>query len=390
MKKSKVTIAILLVLTLLCGCTQVGSSAPVAPAPVAPAAPAEPAPAPAAPAAPAEPAPAAPAEPAPAAPVEEHEPFNLEIYTNANGTSTYVLGVAMADLLNKHSTWLRANALESPGPNDSAMLLINEPDKRTSAIVYLTIEDALIGLPPYEGPYYDFRTLATFGLVANGFVTNNPDIKTLQDLDGKSVGLGVKPNMPRVDLQEEMFSLMGLDIRFEYQSYGTAVNSLTDRKVDAILASFFALSPDYTEWTPQPAIAELLTRNEISYISYDPPEFLMQAKDKYNHHILPELITVPAGKYDPEFNEPVTIMGDYLGWCCHKDLPEDVIQEFLRVMCDYSSEFVSYIPNGGFISPESMARLDTPEYIHPAAAAFYAERNIPVPQRDVPRPTPAP
>ena len=306
------------------------------------------------------------------------EPYDIEIYTNINGTSTYIQGVALADLINQNSDWLRATALESPGPSESAMMISNRPEMWTKAIAYVIIQDALLGLPPFNGPYEDFRTFASYGLVSNGYMTNNPDIKTLYDLEGKRVALGTRPNMPRVDIQEEMFRLMGINIRAEYLTFNDAVTALTDRRVDAIIGGGFAYSPSYDVWAPNPAMAELLARNEITFISYEPKEFLIEAKKSLGHDLMPGVLTVPAGKYDASCDYDLNLMCDYLGWSSHKDMPDEIILEILRVMADNSHRFVDYLPNGGYVTPETMAMLDTPEYIHPAAEAFYNERGIPI------------
>lgn len=308
------------------------------------------------------------------------EPYEIEIYTNANGTSTYVLGVALADLINKHSTWLKATALESPGPTETASMLMNDPDMQTKAIGYTITQDALLGLPPFEGPIEDLRVLAGYGLVSNTFMSTSPDITTLQDLDGKRVALGTRPNMPRVDIQEKMFELMDIHPSFEYLTFGDAVTALADGKVDAIIGGGFALSSDAEEWAPNPAMAELMARTEIYYISYE-EEYLWAAKEDLGHMLLPGVMTIPAGKYDAEWNEPVTIMADYLCWGCHKNMPDEVVTEVLTIMADHADEFVDYIANGGYISAENMAKLDTPEYIHPAAEAFYESRGVEIVQR---------
>ena len=309
---------------------------------------------------------------------DAREPYEIEIYTNINGTSTYIQGVALADLINQHSDWLRAMALESPGPSESAMMIINMPAMRTKAIAYVIIQDALLGLPPFSGPYEDFRTFASYGLVSNGYMTNNPDIKTLYDLEGKRVALGTRPNMPRVDIQEEMFKLMGINIRAEYLTFNDAVTALSDRRVDAIIGGGFAYSPNYDVWAPNPSMAELLARNEITFISYEPKEYLIEAKKNLGHDLMPGVLTVPAGKYHSSCDYDLNLMCDYLGWSSHKDMPDEVIQEIMRIMADYSHRFVDYLPNGGYVTPETMAMLDTPEYIHPAAEAFYNERGIPI------------
>lgn len=303
--------------------------------------------------------------------------YEIEIYTNANGTSTYVLGVALADLINQNSTWLRATAMESPGPDETAVAILNDKNMQKHAIGYTITLDALLGDAPFSGPNEDLRIIAGYGLVSNLYMTTNPELKTLSDLEGKRVALGTQPNIPRVTMQEKMFELMGINCEFEYMTFGDAVTALSDGKVDALIGGGFAVSADASEWTPNPAMAELLARGTVNYISMD-EEYLLKAKKELKHELLPGIITVDGGQYDENWSEPLTIMADYLCWGCHKDMPNEVVTEICTIMGDNAEKFVEYVRNGGYISLDNMAKLDTPEYIHPAAEAFYKERGIEV------------
>ena len=40
----------------------------------------------------------------------DKKPYRIEIYTFKVGTFTYAAGVALAELINKNSTWLKASA----------------------------------------------------------------------------------------------------------------------------------------------------------------------------------------------------------------------------------------------------------------------------------------
>jgi TRAP transporter TAXI family solute receptor len=312
---------------------------------------------------------------------ETREHYEIEIYTNINGTSTYVLGVALADIINKYSTWLRATAMESPGPNETAMMLINEPTQQTRAIGYLITQDALLGYPPYNGPNEDLRNLAAYGLVCNLYMTTNSELRTLKDLDGKRVALGTRPNIPRVDMQEKIFENLGVKPVYEYLPFNDAVTALSDGKIDALVGGGFAISAAADKWIPNPAMAELLARTKIYYISME-GDSLWRAKTELNHMLLPGVITVPAGKFDANWNQPVTLQADYLCWASHKNMPDDVVTEILTQMADHADEFANYIANGAYISAENMAKMDMPEWVHPAAEAFYKSRGIEINYRD--------
>jgi len=227
--------------------------------------------------------------PAPAPGGDGPEPTQISIYTNISGTSTFVLGVALADMINRHSDWLTATALESPGPTETASMLITSPDRWQNTIGYIIVADALIGTPPFEGPINDFRAFATYGMVSNVYMTTDPEIRTLQDLHGRRVAIGTRPNVPRVDLQEKMFELMGIEPIFEQLTFGAGVTALSDGRVDAVLGGAFAVSGDWDRWIPNPALAELLARGSVYYIPMD-PHYLQEAKNQLNHNCVRGII----------------------------------------------------------------------------------------------------
>jgi len=335
-------------------------------------------------------APAAPTTPTappatPTAPAESGgdgtpAPKHISIYTNISGTSTYVLGVALADIINRHSDWLSATALESPGPTETASMLMASPDRWQNAIGYIIIADALIGTPPFTEPIDAFRGIATYGLVSNVYMTTNPDIRTLEDLQGRRVAIGTRPNVPRVDLQERMFEILGVEPVFEMLTFGAGVTALSDGRVDAVLGGAFAVDSNWERWIPNPALAELLARDTVYYIPMD-ENALWEAKRSLNHEIMPGVVTVPAGLYDSNWNEPLTIMAHFLTWSAHYTFPDATIQEILRVMFENYAEFANYMENGAFITPENMAQMCIPESIHPAAEAFFLEHGIYIPRR---------
>jgi TRAP-type uncharacterized transport system substrate-binding protein len=128
-------------------------------------------------------------------------------------------------------------------------------------------------------------------------------------------------------------------------------------------------------WVAGSTYTELYSRFDVYTVSLD-TEALEYAENLYNFHLNPTTLTIPEGSYVGAQKGDVTVMADYLGFCCNKALPDDVVTEILRVMADHSSEFVDYLPSGAYVTPENMAKVDCPEYIHDAAKAFYEERGL--------------
>jgi TRAP transporter TAXI family solute receptor len=318
-----------------------------------------------------------------AAPSSDETPLQIEIYTTPNGTSTFIIGVALADLINANSKWLTATALESPGGTETMTLFINDPSVRSHAIGYSIIQDGLIGNKPFNGPYDEMRGLFSYGMAWNVMMTNNNDIKSMKDLDGKVVAVGLPPNMVRYDIPVKTFGLMGIKPkRIERLGFTQSVDALVDKKVDAIFAGGFAVKPDGSQWSSNPALAELLARSSVTYLSWD-PEALLAAKKELKHELMPGIRIMPANSSDNKAQtENVYVMSDFMGFTCHKDLPDRVVQEILRIVVDNVDKFVDYLPTGAYITRDTLAMLDTPEYIHPAAKAFYDSVGIKVPSRE--------
>lgn len=355
----KVTAIVLILTMVICmtgmaGCTKVGETAQTT-QPVATAAP----------------APAATAAPADAAPA--HEPFELEIYTLGSGTSTYILGVALADIINQNSTWLHATALSSQGVNATAQLLIG--DKAECAIGSVTMGIVVNGLPPFTEPNYDLCSIASYNCTALSFITLNPELTDMKDLDGKKVMLGTPGAYLRKDVPEAMFEYLNIHPEISYGNFTDAATALMNGDVDAIYIGGTALNPELTEWSTHSSLTEVASRYQLSYISVD-LEATAYAEQKLNMYSKPDPITIPAGMYDPGYDKDLTVNPDYLDWVCNKKLDPDVVTEIIRIMDEHSAEFSNYIACGSFITLENMAGLQMPEYVHPAAKAYYEAAGV--------------
>lgn len=303
----------------------------------------------------------------------QHDPYAIEIYTFVSGTSVSTTGIALADLINENSSWLTATALESQNQNATASLLLG--DKAETAIGYVVMPVVENGYDPFTEPNTDLRTICTFGLVCNAFMTLDPAIKTMADLDGKKVMLGPVGGYPRHDIPIAMLDHMGITCDLSYGSFSDSVEALINGQVDVIIGGGAAFTSDMSTWIPSSSYTELYARFDVYNISMD-EEALEYAENLYNFHLNPTTLTIPEGTYVGSQEGDVTVMADYLGFCCNKAMPDDVVQEVLRIMADNSEKFVDYLPQGAYITPETMAQVDRPEYIHDAAKAFYEERGL--------------
>ncbi|KHF41606.1 TAXI family TRAP transporter solute-binding subunit [Halalkalibacter okhensis] len=306
---------------------------------------------------------------------EEHEPFDLDIYTFQNGTTTYVLGVGLAEMINQNSDWLQANTLESPGATQNATMLINEPDKRGNTVAWIDQWGPKNAWPPFEEVYEDFRGLSVTGLVNNVLITTNPDIKTIHDLAGKTVNLGVPPDPFGVDLVKLMFEKAGVEnVRFENMPFNQSHEALMQGRIDAAISGGFSSSADGSTWGGIPALNELMTRTDVYFVSYD-ESALTEAMEEMDSAGFS--FEIPAGGMSEQQTEPLNVFANTLMWVADKELPDHVAHEIVRIMAENHTRFGDFHPAGNMVTPENMPKMILPEEeIHPGSLKYYQDNDL--------------
>jgi len=81
------------------------------------------------------------------------EPFEITISTIPAGFASYIMGIALAEQINKNSTWLKAIAMEGRGPAEHMKLLVKKPEKRKNYLFFNStwdIWEAKKQLSPYK------------------------------------------------------------------------------------------------------------------------------------------------------------------------------------------------------------------------------------------------
>ena len=109
------------------------------------------------------------------------EPYDLDIYTHQNGTVTYIIGVALSDILNEKLPWMRSVAVESMSSLPNELMMYEADDYKRKHTLYFGIGDlAWKGTGVFEGKQNKRSKIAfCFQLVCGGVLTANPSINRL-------------------------------------------------------------------------------------------------------------------------------------------------------------------------------------------------------------------
>ncbi len=305
------------------------------------------------------------------------KPYNIQILTFRVGSTTYVLGVGLADLINKNSTWLRATATETPGVEINAKILALEPEKRKNTLVW-TSQTTIWMLEnlALEGVKFSYRTLkpvSLFGLSGNSFVTLDPKLKTVKDLKGKRIALAPKGIWGMSTFHEIMFERLGIKATFRYMGAEAGVSALEDGLVDAAIVGVIMEKPG--KWAPTPALQGLTATKTPYFVSYDEREATAVLK-KWGAPMVASVI--PPKQMAPSQAEPWVVAGLGLLWGADVEMPPEVVYEICRVIYENAGKFTDYHVTGAAITKETMALVETTDRskVHDGALKFYDEKRL--------------
>jgi len=303
-----------------------------------------------------------------------HKEVSIQLLALRFGTLGYTSTFALASLINKHSEWLKAAAVETKGTIVNARTLAEETGKRNNTVILnsLSVQNlAENGSPPFKTPYDRLRAISLAYRVAGSLVTLDPKIRKGQDLIGKRVGIGKRGSTSA--LWPEVVFKYGWEIwdelkSVQYLGYKESYDALRSGTLDAAL--FNPIIPGVAA----PALKELVETVPAFHVMNIPRDVIEKARKKsglpiYTASLPEKAVSSKQNAYD---GYAFTI-----GWWADKDLPEDVAYEICRIISEYHKELWDYHVGMKGLTPEAMPLAAGEEKdFHPGAIKFYKEKGM--------------
>ena len=214
------------------------------------------------------------------------------------------------------------------------------------------------------GKIDSFSVVAALYMEQVQIVTTNPDIKTVDDLKGKSVSIGARGSGVYFNALDVLgvYGMTEDDIKPVYQSFGDSAESLKDKKIDAAFIVAGA---------PTTAITDLSTSGPVYLVSIDDEHIddLLAKSPYYTAY------TVPADTYGmPEDVQTVAVAAVVLA---RNDVSEDAIYTFTSTIFDNIDAIAEQHGKGAELSLEFASSITDVPY-HPGAAKYFAEKGFEV------------
>lgn len=216
-----------------------------------------------------------------------------------------------------------------------------------------------------DGATHDFRVLGGLYAETVQLFTMDPDIKSVEDLKGKSVSIGAAGSGVYFNAID-VLNAAGLtidDIKPQYQSFEDSKESMKDGKIDAAFVVAGA---------PTTAITELATTNGVYLVNID-GEIRDSILNNCKYYTSYE---IPAGTYpgQDEAVQTVTVKATVI---VSATMDDETAYELTAAIFDHTEDIEKENAKGEELSLENATEGMTVPF-HEGAARYYKEHGITV------------
>ncbi|MBM3940998.1 MAG: hypothetical protein FJ318_09005 [SAR202 cluster bacterium] len=308
--------------------------------------------------------------------------YELTLFVGGQGSSSYALGVGTGEIVNKNHPWLRLRIVETQGP-EGILTYANEPDKRPfmiNSFSQLDIGTFLNGASPLDKPIEPM--LALFLQSPNssvGTICADPNIRTLNDLAGKRVALGV-PGNGTYNGVKALAEQIGVWDKINYQTIASSTQqsaAYIDGRIDCTSIGII------DQWTTSSAAQPMQTRGAYT-VNHGDAALFKAAAGTAKLPLEPNAVCPGAFReplklnYEPTRGLKTNYIAFTPGYAAPPQVPEDVIYELVKTAWNNREEYRNFHVNGRFMADGLMANLVLDQkFFHPGAARFYKEISVP-------------
>jgi TRAP transporter TAXI family solute receptor len=305
--------------------------------------------------------------------VKPHPEVKMSIYTTSFGTTAYIASFALADIVNKKHPWLRIGVVETTQGADAVKSVALAPELRKTSMFNMSSTlhyEAVQGKGAFTSPV-NYQVISVRDSNAVSFVTLDPNIKTMKDLNGKRVSAGVMGGPGPTYLK--LLELYGVKPAIiEKLSWAPAKDALMDGKVDACLQTLGDTT--LTPYMPPALIHELQTKKGFHVIPFD-LEMLKKVADTN----LVGYVELPAGMFGAP--NPVITSTNLSYWGACPEFDAEIAYEVAKSIAENAEAFQGYDKSLAAIRRSAMAAVPIPPLtLHPSAEKYYKEVGIKIGQ----------
>ncbi len=292
----------------------------------------------------------------------------IQLMMSPSGSGPYNAFATIQSHMADFSKFLRFNTKETPGFNFNVKYVATHPERFKDTIFgtgsVLNWAAATGHKPFYPKPLEamkDFRAVIVLGPTFNAWVALDDAIKTPKDFEGKRVGIGLLTQNEWGMHQRMLLDAWGITPKLKSLDTlgpGQNIAALLDGRTD--VGTLFGLTSADGAITviTGPHRKMEASKRDWHYIQV-PPEMIKNSGMPFN------VVEYPPNTL-PNQPEKVTFFGDLLMLSAHKSMPDELVEEFVRVFVEHADKIQQY---HGFLkplTPETLAHTaqENPDFFH--------------------------
>ena len=291
---------------------------------------------------------------------------SLTLGTGGTTGTYYAVGGVMSTVLGDKLS-LSSLTVTSTGASKANIQLIADGEADLAIVQNDVMYYANTGTDLFEaeGKYDSFSAVCGMYDETVQLITNNANIKSVEDLKGKTVCVGDAGSGTEFNAKQvlDVYGLSFDDIKVVNASFGDSTDSLKDGKIDAAFIVAGA---------PTTAVVDLSTNSDVYIINID-DEHSSKLMEDYPFYTK---TTIPAGTYDGQEEDAQTV-SVRATLIASNELSEDVVYELVKAMFDNKDELVAgHEKFNNLKLEEATAGISVP--FHAGAVKYFQEQNIEV------------
>jgi TRAP transporter TAXI family solute receptor len=290
----------------------------------------------------------------------------VSIGSNPVGNTAYQWAAGISDLVNRKVEGVQMTAEGTKGYVANVRLMLNsdiEAGFSNSKLAYEAYKA--------EGDYSDVEPgrilswMSIAPIVQHVIVLEGSDIKTLDDLKGKRVGMGQPGGTSMLDA-EILLDTIGLKPGEDFKDFRVKLPAMVDMLKDGQIDAFM-----WNGSIPLPPIIKLKASHDIRFLSI-PSEVSDTIRAKYAAYSEGDL---PANTYpDQAASIPSYRLGNVL--LIRADVPEEIVYQATKTVLENLDHMGTVHPAWKRVSTDSiLGGFNAP--LHPGALRYYREANVP-------------
>lgn len=289
----------------------------------------------------------------------------LKFRTGGDQGTYYGFGSVLAQAITTNGNGTKVTAVVSNGSQDN----IEQMQMNVAQLGFVqsdVMSYAYNGERLFEGfPYADFSTVAALYMEQVQIVTCDPDIKSVADLEGKTVSIGASGSGVYYNALDILaaYDLTEDDINAQYQDFGASADALQDGKIDAAFVVAGA---------PTTAVTSLATSRDVYLISLD-EEHIAKLKETSPYYTES---TIAADVYGTAEDCTTVAVGAIV--IARDDVSQQDVYNFISTIYE-NIDSLSH-DKAKELDLEFAASVTNIPY-HPGAAQYFAEKGIEVPTK---------